>query len=286
MAFNILRRRLRIARLENAMSPRQIHEMIATRPRLGQLFQSSERLQNMRPADFERDVISSELLFFRRPPAPGKSLLICFTDVNFGLFSPTPMFLQSLGDLAVDVVVVSDHRQAYFENGLRNQTTSLLGTCEFIRGLIADSPYAQVLTYGCSIGGLAALRAGLFLNARRAICVGGRFASRHIWNAIGKVPATAFDPLCGSFSGSVSTQIVAVYSSGNFHDVECAQEVNARIPNAFQLPCPLDQHNIFIPIRGTIGERELLLDLFNPDYDLTNFDYKKYRRKTALLDWQ
>ena len=78
---------------------------------------------------------------------------------------PISFFLQLMRDDKHDVLVLSDEHRRHFDGGVEGYSSSLLDTLKRIQAFAEAKPYEKVITYGTSMGGFPAIRAGL--SARR-----------------------------------------------------------------------------------------------------------------------
>ena len=101
--------------------------------------------------------------------------------------------------------------------GLPGYASNFVQTLQLIRDFARARECRRIITYGTSMGGLPALRAGLWLNADRAISVGGRFHFHpaRLVSAQHEVPA--FDLLCDCRPEG-RTSLLAVYSKTDVED--------------------------------------------------------------------
>lgn len=276
-----IRNRLRVAKLENAMTPREVMEMIERHPHWASLFYSSDRLARRHTSEFQRQVLEPQVRLFRRPDGQRRQLVIGFADVSFGMMIPTPLFLQALGDLDIDVLAINDPSRAFFHYGVSPDDGSLLATLRRLDAAVGFDRYETVMTYGCSMGGLAGVRAGLMLGVDRAIGVAGSVQTGSAELPRGLATRPAFDPICCCPKSGATSEVVLVHSAEVYPDVQAAARVKASFPQAVALACNGAPHNIFLPMVGTVGERAMLHDLFNSSVDPSAMDYSIYRAMTA-----
>jgi hypothetical protein len=103
--------------------------------------------------------------------------------------------------------------------------------------------YQQIITFGVSLGGLPALRAGRLLKATRAISVGGRYPWHPGRLVREERSVQAFDPLCACASPS-PTELVVVYSRHNEEDRSAFNLVRKTFPECIAAPIDTEKHNL------------------------------------------
>jgi hypothetical protein len=171
------------------------------------------------------------------------SLLVAFCGRGWGLGVPVSAFLQSLRDDLYDVVVLHDKRKQHFDRGVLEFSDSFKDTVQRIKTFADDKNYSRIVTFGASMGGYPALRAGLLLGAERAISIGGRYC----WH-VGRLlrdgdSAGAFDPLCHCFTGR-RTELVAIIGGRNKADTNAVNVLRRTFPQCHVELIATDEHNV------------------------------------------
>lgn len=125
-----------------------------------------------------------------------RSLIVAFSSANKDLGVPIAYFLQMLRDDLYDVLVLYDRRKLHFDRGIAGLSDSFLETVPLIKAFAQSKGYHEVITFGSSMGGYPALRAGLLLGADRAISISGKYCW-HVGRLLrNQESAGAFDVLC------------------------------------------------------------------------------------------
>jgi len=171
-----------------------------------------------------------------------ETLIIGFCGRSARLFLPMAVFLQALDHRRYDLLVASDARHLHFDHGIEDYAGSLPELARRLSDFASARGYGSIITYGISMGGLAALRTGQLMRANRAIAAGGRFA----WN-IGRLlrqraHPRAFDLLC-ECRQPTATESYALFSEGHSDDVESAARLAAIAPECHIVAMPCDDHN-------------------------------------------
>ena len=117
-----------------------------------------------------------------------------------------------------------------------------------VGNLVIERGYSASITYGCSMGGLPALRGGALLGAARAISNGGRFAWHPSRIKSGNECVHAFDLLCHCRS-PLPVPSYLLYSEDNTEDVEAAAMLAAISPSIGRIEFPGEKHNFSHQIR-------------------------------------
>jgi len=123
------------------------------------------------PVGYERKSWS-ESASFHTANRGARSLIATFCGTSKGVGLPIAYFLQMLRDDLYDVVVLYDRRKLHFDRGVEGFSESFLETARRIEAFARAKGYDEIITFGASLGGYPALRAGLLLGARRAISMG------------------------------------------------------------------------------------------------------------------
>jgi pimeloyl-ACP methyl ester carboxylesterase len=171
-----------------------------------------------------------------------QTLIVGFCGRHDHLFLPAGVFLQTLDHERFDLVTAWDARHLHFDHGIEGYARSLPELARRLSEFAAARGYDRIITYGISMGGLAALRAGQLMGADRAIAAGGRFA----WN-VGRMLRNeahiqAFDLLCHCRQPD-ATESYAIFSEDNAEDAESAERLAAICTDCSLIPLPYDDHN-------------------------------------------
>ena len=153
--------------------------------------------------------------------------------------TPLSYVLQTLRDDANDIIWLQDPRQLHYTGGYK-WSGQFFGSD---RHFAAARLYRQIVTFGVSLGGLPALRAGRLLKATRAISVGGRFPWHPGRLVREERSVQAFDPLCPCASPS-PTELVVVYSQRNEADRSAFNLVRKTFPECIGVPVDTEKHNL------------------------------------------
>jgi hypothetical protein len=199
------------------------------------------------PHGFRRFSLHPEIDVYRNPdvPASGKRLLVACSGISNRLMLPIVSFLQHLPSRRLDIVLLRDRSRSHYLNGIPGYAASLPELAARLRTQLRPERYGGLLCYGTSTGGFPALRLGLFLQASRAVSVGGRFPW-HV-NRLTSADGTAlpaFDPLCPCVSKESDTAMFAIYSDAHELDRREAERLSVMrrvTPIAVSGP---DTHNV------------------------------------------
>ena len=259
----LIRNRLGYARHESTLSPAELYDLVRRKPMQRQYYSAAKYCDEKPLARFVKEAVSDEFMYFRSDNRPS-NLLICFTDKHSTLFQSIPEFLQTLGDKDFDVIVLHDRRRYRHSIGLKGLTGSLRETLDLVQSKIADRGYDRLFTYGTSMGGFTAIRAGLLVGADRAVSVGGSFIDipKYFDNG-GKF----FNPrqyLCSCDTNS-KTEIVMIYSQNCYPDVQNALHMRSIFPECWDVRCDSEKHDIFRQIKSKGFIRNFLMSAFFDD---------------------
>jgi len=194
-----------------------------------------------RPVGYVREVWSEDASYYTSRKG-AKSLIVAFTAQGLRLGVPISFFLQMLRDDAFDAVVLRDPGQLHYTRGVRG-LGGFLESMARIRKFAEANGFDQIITFGNSLGGLPALRAGRLLGARRAFSIGGRYPWHPGRLLRGETPVPAFDPLCACASRS-PTQLVSVYARGNEIDANANARLKRTFPECEEIAIDIGEHGI------------------------------------------
>ena len=194
-----------------------------------------------RPAAYIREAWSEDATYFAGRSGTTR-LLVVFSAPRARLGIPVSYFLQALRDDVYDVLVLRDPNDEHYTRGVRG-LGSFLDTARRIEDFAGTRGLQQIITYGASLGGLPALRAGRLLKASRAISVGGRYP----WHA-GRLARAerlvdAFDLLCPCAPPS-PTELIMVYARHDAVDKHAFELVQKTFPACIGVPIDTAKHNL------------------------------------------
>jgi hypothetical protein len=135
------------------------------------------------------------------------------------------------------------HEKLFFDHGVQG-LGSFLEVMHRIKAFAEVKGFREIITYGSSMGGYPALRAGLLLNATRAISMSGCYCW-HVGRLVqkGKTTVRAFDPLCPCFSPP-KTELVAVIPSRNERDVGAFEILQRTFPMCVAVKINAEAHTL------------------------------------------
>ena len=194
------------------------------------------------PVGYERKSWSESASFYTASRG-ARSLIATFCGTSKGVGLPIAYFLQMLRDDLYDVVVLYDRRKLHFDRGVEGFSESFLETARRIEAFARAKGYDEIITFGASLGGYPALRAGLLLGARRAISMGGVYGWQ-VGRLVRNEPTVgAFDLLCPCFADR-QVELVAVASAQNRSDVRDLEILRRTFPKCHGVMVDTDQHNV------------------------------------------
>lgn len=194
-----------------------------------------------RPAAYVRETWSEDATYFAGRGGANR-LLVVFSAPRARLGIPISYFLQALRDDIYDVVWLRDPNDVHYARGVLG-LGSFLDTTRRIEDFAGTKGYRQIITYGASLGGFPALRAGRLLKAKRAISIGGRYPWHAGRLARAEQPVDAFDLLCPCAPPS-PTQLVAVYARLNAEDKSAFELLRRTFPEGIGVPIDTAKHNL------------------------------------------
>jgi hypothetical protein len=234
------RAKVKVKGWEDRLTPLEIAKLLEGDGDLP--FKIAPLLKNgQRPAAYIREAWSEEATYFA-----GRSdttrLLVIFSAPRARLGIPISYVLQALRDDVYDVLLLRDPNDEHYTRGVQG-LGSFLDTTRRIEDFAGTKGLQQIITYGASLGGLPALRAGLLLKASRAISVGGRYP----WHA-GRLARAerlvdAFDLLCPCAPPS-PTQLIMVYARHDEVDEHAFDLVQKTFPACIGVPIDTAKHNL------------------------------------------
>jgi len=236
------RRKGRIRQLEGTLTPGEIAAIIRDDPAgemqfaIRPLFESGQA-----PVGYRRQTLSEHAHYYSAGKG-ARSLIIVFSAWQRP-GAPISCILQSLRDDIYDVLMLQDPRILHVDHGVTGLGSSLLEVTLWIKTFAGTNGYTELITYGVSLGGYPALRAGILLGAERAISVGGTY----VWH-IGRLSrqeamVKAFDVLCPCFSHS-GTELVSVVAGRHENDLRALEILHQTFPKCVTVKIDTDNHNV------------------------------------------
>lgn len=164
----------------------------------------------------------------RVSPSADKTALICFTGSARRMMLPAATFLQALPASRFDVVMLKDEQRLHYQAGVEGYAETLAELVQRLAKDLDTGSYRRVVTMGTSMGGFPALRAGILMQADRALSLGGR----EMWHVgrLGRLDdypsCVAFDALCPC--APPSPELACVFTS-SFHADRRSAEIAAAL---------------------------------------------------------
>lgn len=260
--------------LENTASPYEamsyIKEERNKKGALNPILDKTEKLmlqgsEKIRP--FVRHKLSDNVFYYNSGNI-NKNLLICFCGKANRLMMPIPVFLQYINNEIYDVLILMDPSGLCFHSGVPGFGDTLEESIRRLSSLVSSRNYQQVTTFGTSGGGCASLYVGTYLNAKKAISVGGRhpFDYTDTKLALSKkgLSGSEFDQLLSGKVNKSETNIQVIFSGDNNFDKKSAQTFSKQLSNVNLLPVnDTDNHNVLEYLREKQKLNLLLDGLFN-----------------------
>jgi hypothetical protein len=148
-----------------------------------------------------------------------------------------------LQDDVYDVLILSDIQRRHYDAGIAGYSSSLLEMLDRLRTFTEARCYRRIVTYGTSMGGYAALRAGLWLGADRAVSIGGGFCVHPPRLVQGGYEIRAFDLICACRRRG-DVPVVTVFAAGNLRDIEQQAALSGVLPDCVALKVDTERHNV------------------------------------------
>lgn len=229
--------------LEDTLTPLEIAALLQ-QPKYNDLpFAVAPLLKQQSPVGYRRHSLSKGVTFYTADRG-ACALIVGFCGRRRRLMLPISFFLQLMRDDKHDVLVLSDEHRRHFDGGVEGYSSSLLDTLKRIQAFAEAKRYEKVITYGTSMGGFPAIRAGLWLGADRAICVGGDFCRHPPRLSNPKDEIRAFDLICACRPAG-DTDVLAVFAAGNQADAENYAALRQMLPGCVPIPVDTMMHNVF-----------------------------------------
>jgi hypothetical protein len=213
-------------------------------------------LRRESPEGYIRTKVAPDVVRFAsdKSASQGKSLIVAFCGRSHRLMTSWSHFLQSVPASKFEVVIMADRSNDHFMHGIPGYAPDLYSLVNTVAVDFDVKKYRHVFCYGTSTGGFAALRAGLLMNAFRAISVGGHpvwHINRLLDPEAEELPA--FDPLCAC-EVAYRCHLVCIYAAGSTTDCLSAMRLPETL-NVSRIPIAgTSQHNVVYEIfkRGAL----------------------------------
>jgi hypothetical protein len=228
--------------LDNALTPLEIAELLRDPTHQHLPFAIAPLLRESPPTCYVREELNQDVRLYSANRG-ACTLIVAFGGASHRLMKPISHFLQMMSDDIYDVLVITDAKRRHHDAGIRGYSNSLLETLVRIKALSDTRSYRRLVTYGTSMGGFPALRAGLWLGADRAVSVGGAFCSHPPRLLQGSNEVGAFDLLCHCRPRG-HVPVVTAFSTGHSLDVERHAALRAVLPDCVELKINSDRHNV------------------------------------------
>lgn len=145
---------------------------------------------------FRRRSIAPGAWIYRHPEARrGRSLLVCFTGKGGRMGVAITGFLQAVAAERFDVLVLRDRAETHYRAGLSPGDTGFDDIVALVAALTRRLGHGHVTAMGASMGGMAAVRLGLWPGCGRAVALCGR-PPNDAPRLLAQCAPAAFTPLC------------------------------------------------------------------------------------------
>ncbi|MBB4648670.1 hypothetical protein GGQ99_000392 [Aminobacter niigataensis] len=181
------------------------------------------------------------------------NLIVGFATKHGFIMMGAALFLEDLDDAQHDFLQLADPRREFFDGGIEGFASSMRDLALRVGNLARERGYRSIMTYGTSMGGFPAIRAGNLMGADRAISVGGRYAW-HPGSMAKGLRVGAFDTLCNCRS-PLTTRCYLLYSVGCREDLDHAAKLAAIAPASHRIGVPGRKHNfpMVLKDKGKLG---------------------------------
>jgi hypothetical protein len=239
-AFNRLA--AKTMKLDNELTPLEIAELLKSPTHEHRPFAIARLLQQRSAARYLRYELGRYVSFYSANRG-ASTLIIAFCGNAFRLMMPISHFLQMIDEDRYDVLILSDIQRRHFDAGVAGFANSLLEMLTRLKSFVDARAYRRLIAYGTSMGGLPALRAGLWLGADRAVSVGGGCCKHppRLTRAASEI--RAFDLLCAC-RRTADVPTVIVYAAKNRLDLREQVQLSAVLPQSVSLSIDTDAHNV------------------------------------------
>jgi hypothetical protein len=196
---------------------------------------------------FRRRDLAAHALVYEGVGEGPRRLLVLFGGRAMRPMMPVAALLQHLPAACCDVLLLRDPARRSFLSGVEGYAE---GFAALAPRILADLPRARlggIRCLGMSMGGAAALYAGLLLEAEQAVAVGGV----HPAPRLGRLPVPGLDgremdrALDAAGRRGGPTRLAALHGEGNARDAEAALALRAALPALRILAVPgTAEHNL------------------------------------------
>ena len=217
---------------------------------------------------FVRHKISTNVFFYNSDNI-NKKILICFCGNANRLMMPVAVFLQYIDEKIYDVLVLMDPSKLCYHSGIPDFGFTLKESVNKLSDIISEKKYEQITTFGTSGGGCASLYIGAYLNAKKAISVGGRHPLDYLDFKNTKLlseknlSGSEFDKLLSMRRNEYRTNIQVIYNDRHEEDKKSAINFKKHLKNVNLLSIDGESHNVFHELRKKQKLKLLMDDLFN-----------------------
>src|SRR5262245_59322492 len=154
------RQKIKVKTLEERLTPLEIAERLEADQTLP--FAIAPLLKSgQKPVGYIRADWSEDASFFTAGKGATR-LLVAFAAQQGRMSVAVSRFLQSLDDGAYDVVMLRDSRDLHFTRGISGYP-SFVEIARRLEAFARERSYRQIVTFGSSLAGFPALRAGLLM---------------------------------------------------------------------------------------------------------------------------
>ena len=217
---------------------------------------------------FVRHKISTNVFFYNSDNI-NKKILICFCGNANRVMMPVAVFLQYIDEKIYDVLVLMDPSKLCYHSGIPDFGFTLKESVNKLSDIISEKKYEQVYTFGTSGGGCASLYIGAYLNAKKAISVGGRHPLDYLdykntkLLSVKNLSGSEFDKLLSMRRNEYRTNIQVIYNDRHEEDKKSAINFKKHLKNVNLLSIDGESHNVFHELRKKQKLKLLMDDLFN-----------------------
>lgn len=195
---------------------------------------------------WQRERLASSAMLYRRQATADelRGLVVGFAGNHQRLMLPTHQILDHLPPQD-DLLLVADPDRLHFATGVRGIAGSFQGVCDWLAGQLTELPYGDVITFGTSGGGLAAIGAAYELGLHRAATVAADSPGSHP-----ELETFLLERIAARPTGQHPAVVVA-YDSANLRDRTGGLAIAALIPSTRTLN------------RAASGAHNTILQAFN-----------------------
>lgn len=163
--------------------------------RVAKLAPNWSKLLRKGGAVYDREVLAPGVLLFRSAKvATDRGALVCFTSIKAGMFASNARFLDMLGHLAIDVVILGTASGTFGRWSLGGGQ-SFYESLVVLRAMLAARGIVPKAYLGASSGGGPAIQAAVLDGTIPVVTLGCRFYQPGRMVRLAKA-GVAFDPMC------------------------------------------------------------------------------------------